>query len=127
MKISHGSRLAATLGLAVILWSSPATAQTFPAGIACNFELRIDSVGGSLVQKTFKDTKDNVVRTLSAGTGAQLTFTNLATGATLALPSNGAVQRTSTEDGNLFTFVMTGHNVLILFPTDVPECHTTML
>ena len=131
MKVSLAPRLgAATFGLAVILWSSPATAQTFdfPAGTACNdFNLRIVSVGGHQVQKTFKDTKNNVVRTLSAGTGGQLTFTNLATNATLALPSNGAVQRTSTQDGNLYMWVTTGHNLLILFPTDVPAGPTTTL
>jgi hypothetical protein len=128
MKISLNTRLCAVaFGLAV-LWSSPASAQTqeFPAGQACSFALRAVSVGGHRVLKTFTDTNGNIVRILSTGTGGQVTLTNLATGATLSLPSNGAVQRTS-QDGNLFTTVMTGHNILFLFPTDVPAGPTTTL
>src|SRR4051812_6302093 len=56
-----------------------------PAGTACNFELRIDIVGATQVNKEFLDKNGNVVRTLSAGKGSALTFTNTASSATLAL------------------------------------------
>ena len=121
---------ATALGLAVILGSVSlaATAATFdfPTGLACNFELRIDSVGGPLVQKTFTDKSGNFVRQLAAGTGGKLTFTNVKTGATLTLPSNGSVQQV-TQVGNDYLDVATGHNLLILYPTDVPAGPTTTL
>jgi hypothetical protein len=120
----------AAFGLAFILSSASlaAAADTldFPAGVACKFQLRIDSVGGPLVQKTFTDTSGNFVRQLAAGTGGKLTFTNVKTGATFTLPSNGSVQQI-TQVGNNFMDVATGHNILILFPTDVPAGPTTTL
>jgi hypothetical protein len=99
-----------------------------PAGVACSgFDLRIDSTGGHRVNRTFKDTNNKPVRTLSAGTGGEVTFTNLQTGATLSLKSNGSVTQTTTQDVNDFLVVTTGHLVLILFPTDVPAGPTTTL
>ncbi|TQM64922.1 hypothetical protein [Humibacillus xanthopallidus] len=68
-----------------------------------------------------------MVRTLSAGTGSALTFTNETSGATLSLRSNGAVTRSTPLEGGSNLTVSTGHNVLILFPTDVPAGPSTTL
>ena len=117
--------MAATLGL-----SSTALAdvtQAFPAGNACEFDLQIDGSGGNQVQREFFDKNGNLVRTLSAGTGSALVFTNLGTGATLALQSNGAVSHVTKGPGGLDTWVSTGHNVIILFPTDTPPGPSTTL
>ena len=79
-----------------------------PAGQACSFALGIDFGGsGKRVEREFVDAEGNLVRILSAGVGSQLTFTNL---------SNGTQ-----------TVITTGHNVLILFPTDVPAGPSTTL
>jgi hypothetical protein len=43
------------------------------------------------------------------------------------LPSNGSVTRTTINDDGTTTFTTTGHNVLILFPTDVPAGPSTTL
>src|SRR3954468_14424532 len=64
---------------------------------------------------------------LSAGVGFQLTFTNLSTGATTALPANGAVMKTVYNADGTRTVTTTGHNVLILFPSDVPAGPSTTL
>ena len=81
-----------------------------------------------MVQKVFVDKNGDPVRFLTAGTGQALTFTNFDTGATLSLRSNGAVSQVHVSpDGTTFTFVNTGHNILILFPTDVPAGPSTTL
>jgi hypothetical protein len=69
----------------------------------------------------------NVVRTLSAGRGSALTFFNLSTNATLSLKPNGSVTHVTNNADGTSTWVTTGHNVLILFPTDVPPGPTTTL
>lgn len=98
----------------------------FPAGTACAFPLRVDGTGGHRIEHSFAN-EDGTARVLSTGTGSALTFTNETTGATVSLRSNGAVQRTTTlADGSSLN-VLTGHNVLFLFPTDVPAGPSTTL
>jgi len=100
-----------------------------PAGWACaEFDLRIEITGSPhRVNREFTDKNGNVVRLLSAGKGNSLSLTNLNTGATLALRPNGAVERDSVlPDGSLLA-TLTGHNVLILFPSDVPAGPTSTL
>jgi hypothetical protein len=58
---------------------------------------------------------------------SQLTFTNLSGDATVALPANGAVANTVYNADGSQTVTLTGHNVLILFPTDVPAGPSTTL
>jgi hypothetical protein len=99
----------------------------FPAGTACSFPLRVDGTVGNTTTRTFKDKQGHVVRILTTGTGSALTFTNETTDATLSLPSNGAVSRTTPLDNGSTLNVMTGHNVLILYPTDVPAGPSTTL
>ena len=107
--------------------SAAATTITLPAGLACSFELQIVSTGAPQVTKTFT-TADGIVRLLSAGKGSDLVFTNVATGATYALKGTGAVSWTSvnttTESRRL---TLTGSNVIIYFPTDVPAGPSTTL
>ena len=99
-----------------------------PAGTACSFGLAVDGTGGDRrVTHTFEDADGNVVRTLSTGRGSQLTFTNLSSHATLALRANGAVMNTVFNADGSQTVTVTGHNVLILFPSDVPAGPSTTL
>ena len=67
------------------------------------------------------------MRTLQTGRGSELTFTNLQSGATLSLPSNGSVTNTVFDDDGSATVTLTGHTVLIMFPTDVPPGPSTTL
>jgi len=99
----------------------------FPAGQACTFPLRIDTAGGNQVYREFLDKNGNLVRSISAGTGTALTFTNVDTGANFSTKSNGSVTQIAYHPDGSFTFVTTGHNVLILFPTDVPAGPSTTL
>ena len=98
------------------------------AGEACGaFAVHFEGSGSKQVVREFRDGNGNLVRTLSAGTGSDVTITNLSTGATLSLRSNGAVsQITENPDGSQ-TVTRMGHNVLILFPTDVPAGPSTTL
>jgi hypothetical protein len=111
---------------------APASAQTtpdlvLPAGVACSaFDLGIYISGGEhQVFKEFKDKNGNVVRTLVAGKGFALTFENMSTGAQLSLQPNGSVTHTTINPDGSMTVVSTGHNVVILFPTDVPAGPST--
>jgi hypothetical protein len=125
--------VALILTLAAVLGSgSPATAADpivldFPAGVACDFDLRVEISGGNQVVKEFVDKNGNVVRMLSAGKGSALLFTNLSTDATFSLKANGSVTHTTFNPDGSSTVVITGHNVLILFPTDVPAGPSTTL
>ena len=100
-----------------------------PAGLACaSFDLRIEIVGNpTRVSREFTDKKGNVVRMLTAGKGNALSFSNLSTGATLALKPNGSVERIAFLADGSQEWTTTGHNVLILFPTDVPAGPSTTL
>lgn len=99
-----------------------------PAGYACaDFALRVEGWGGNQHYREFEDHEGNIVRSLSAGTGSALTFTNLSTDATVSFRSNGAVVHQSFEADGTRTNRMTGHNVLIMFPTDVPAGPSTTL
>jgi hypothetical protein len=123
---------AATLALlGAVAGAGAAGASDFtlelPAGTACSFPLRIDGTLGNPINRTFTDKDGNVVRILSAGTGSALTFTNDTSEATLSLRSNGAVTRTTPRADGSTLNVSTGHNVLILFPTDVPAGPSTTL
>ena len=99
----------------------------FPAGVACDFRLLVDRQGGHMRCKVFVDKNGDPVRFLTAGTGQALTFTNFDTGTTLSLKSNGAVSQVHVNPDGTYTFVNTGHTILILFPTDVPAGPATTL
>jgi hypothetical protein len=99
-----------------------------PAGVACaGFDLRVEGTGDKRIMRVFRDRNGNVVRLLSAGKGFTLTFTNLDTDEILTLQSNGSVERTTINSDGTRTVVSTGHNVLILFPTDIPAGPSTTL
>ncbi|MBT2325496.1 hypothetical protein J7E62_24490 [Variovorax paradoxus] len=118
---------AAVMGLA-----GPAAAETLllelPAGLACPFALRVEGTGANLVTKTFVDEQNNPVRTITAGKGFQLTFTNLSkTMNAVTFKSNGSVSKSTFNSDGTTTVQSTGHNGIILFPTDVPPGPTTTL
>ena len=101
---------------------------TLPAGVACaDFDVLVEGTGDNRIMREFTDQNGNVVRILAAGKGFDLTFTNLSSGETVELPSNGLVARTTINDDGTTTVESTGHNVLILFPTDIPAGPSTTL
>jgi hypothetical protein len=98
-------------------------------GVACTFGLGIDvdEPGPGMVFREWYDADGNLMRTLQAGTGVALTFTNMDTGATYSTPWNGSViSEVYADDGSL-TVSMKGHTILIMFPTDVPAGPSTTL
>jgi hypothetical protein len=99
------------------------------AGVACDFGLRIDIwENPNVVIKEFTDKNGNVVRLLRAGKGDTLALTNLQTGESLLLePTGGSVANTTFNPDGTATVALTGFNLLILFPTDVPAGPSTTL
>src|SRR4051794_28110936 len=89
---------AAVMTAAALAFTTPAHAAAkfdlqFKAGVACPFvALGINiTPNANRVFKTFTDSNGNEVRTISAGKGSILTFTNKQTGKTVSLESNGSV------------------------------------
>lgn len=121
--------------VALVLLAGPAvsvfaqeTIISFPAGGACEFPLQIDiGSGGPSHQHQFVDKSGNVVGEISAGRGNPMTYTNLSTGKTMSTQANGAVSRTKLNPDGTTTLALIGHNVVILYPTDVPAGPSTTL
>ena len=115
--------------VATAAWGDSATTvQVFPAGLACaDFDLKVEASGGTIKQHDITDRSGEVVRVILAGTGPALTLTNLTSGATYSTPSNGSVTHIAVNPDGTLTYRVTGHNILILFPTDVPPGPSTTL
>jgi hypothetical protein len=130
-------RLGVAAAAAALVGAAAATAaqaeptpgpMVFPAGQACaGFDLQIEGTGGNSRTREFTDESGNLVRTLTTGTGPALTFTNLASGATYSTPSNGSVTKVQYNSDFSTTLTLTGHNILILFPSDDPAGPSTTL
>ena len=115
-------RLPGLLLLAAL--GSPAMAEfqelvTFPAGLACEFALKIEADGSGV--RVNREPARGRWQSISAGTGADLRLTNVSTAAAITLQGNGAVVMNQRAGDNGSTITqMTGHNILFLFPTDTP-------
>ena len=125
MKRSIKSAIATSV-LAMALGSASqvsADVISIPAGYAClDFGLTIEiTPSDHYVVKEWKDEMDNPVRLLTAGRGADLTFVNENTGATLSLMGNGSVSHTTYNPDGSQSVSAEGHNVLIFFPSDLPS------
>jgi hypothetical protein len=103
------------------------------AGDACSgFAVRLEQSGGNLHTKDFTDRDGNLVKVIQAGKGFLLTYTNLGpdvdnpvVGKSVAIRTNGSVSKTTINPDGTRTVSATGHNGLILFPSDVPAGPTT--
>jgi hypothetical protein len=100
-----------------------------PAGLACpSFELRIEVTSNpNRPLREFQDENGNVVRVIEVGRGSTLVFTNRSTGQTLSLRPNGSGSITRVNADGTSTVSSTGHNVVVLFPDDVPAGPSTIL
>jgi len=127
--------LAACIMTATLGCSSLAIAETppdftvnFPTGIACNgFKLRVE--GWNDGNYGLRETKDKfgITRTIEAGTGYVLRFTNWKSKKTFETKSNGTANHTTYNSDGTQTVALTGHNVVILYPTDSPPGPSTSL
>ena len=127
--------LATAIGFAAPAVASPPTPLpppdspvVFNAGEACDFPLELALSGSRFHFKPFLDHSGNLVRVMIAGKGSTMTFTNLEPdGGTLSLNAYGfSVKETSDADG-IITDTITGHVLVIRFPTDVPAGPSTTL
>jgi hypothetical protein len=134
-KLNHGLALAALAAAALVAPAQPAVADTFfilPAGTACDFNLGFQSTGGNLHTKEFTDANGDPVRLLTAGKGVLLTYTNYGTkpkkpvaGESITIRTDGSVAETVVNPDGTLTVTATGHNGLIMFPSDEPAGPTT--
>jgi len=128
LKVCHLIACTSAIGLGCASLPAAAFDIVFPAGEACDFALGIDVSGGDkTIYREFTDKNGNVVRTLTAGKGSDLVFTNVETNATFATKGNGFVNRITVNADGTLTEVTTGHSIIILFPTDAPPGPSTKL
>jgi hypothetical protein len=123
---------ASTLTITVGYFNAATAAEVvinLPPGEGCpGFGLRIHIVTNDNRKpvKVFKDEHGNIVRTISTGKGNDLTFTNLRTNSSLHIKANGSNAKSVINADGSETFTNTGHNVLIMFPTDIPAGPSTI-
>lgn len=99
-----------------------------PAGVACaDFDLGLNFEEGHTQVREFEDEDGNVVRVMTTGTGAAITLTNITSGESVALRSNGAVAIDDFHQDGTATTRLMGHNLLVLFPQDTPPGPSTTL
>jgi hypothetical protein len=116
---------ASLLAAMALIVAQPAFAVVIPEGVACpGFALEYTASEGRVRVITFKDKEGKPARVLTVATGVVITYTNVATGESISFKTSGSVNSTVTE-GTTQTVTATGHNGLILFPTDVPAGPTT--
>ena len=138
MKTSSITRALAPAALAAAALVAPAPAAVaddffiLPAGTGCEFNLGFQSTGGNLHTKDFTDENGNVVRLFTSGKGVLLTYTNYGSrpkkpvaGESITIRTDGSVSHTVTNPDGTLTVTATGHNGLIMFPTDIPSGPTT--
>lgn len=110
--------------LTVSAISAPALSQSviLPKGQACaDFAVSLEIIPPpNRVDRTFYDRSGNPIRFLHAGAGNELVFTNLATGTTLTYKTGGSVEHITPNPDGTQTWDTTGHEGLILFPSDTP-------
>jgi hypothetical protein len=100
-------------------------------GLACpDFNLEFSWTGAITHTKEFVDGNGNVVRLLSAGKGTVNTYTNYGTkqrvaGESLTIRTDGSVTETVYNPDGTQTVTATGHNGLIMFPSDIPAGPST--
>jgi len=134
--ITRSLALSALAGAALVAPSQPALADDFfvllPAGTACEFNLGYEATGGNLQTLEFVDGNGNTVRLLTAGKGVLLTYTNYGMkpkkpveGESITIRTDGSVAETVVNPDGTLTVTATGHNGLIMFPTDEPAGPTT--
>lgn len=103
----------------------PAGSVTIPAGQGCEgFDLKLAGSDGMVRVVAVKDKNGTQDRIITVATGVTITYTNLDTGESISFKTSGSVTSVVT-DGNVQTVTATGHNGLILFPTDVPAGPTS--
>ncbi|HET9645677.1 MAG TPA: hypothetical protein VFP68_20500 [Burkholderiaceae bacterium] len=116
--------------LALAAAAGPALADfqelvTFPAGVACQFELKVEGDGSGV--RVNKVPGGGRWTSISAGTGSDLKLTNVSNGSWITLEGNGAVNLTRPSDNGSYISTLTGHNIVFMYPTDTPAGPSTTL
>jgi hypothetical protein len=134
--ISRGLALSALAAAALVAPAQPALADDvsfiLPAGTGCEFNLGVSWTGGNLHTKEFTDENGNTVRLLTAGKGVLLTYTNYGMkpkkpveGESITIRTDGSVTEIVVNPDGTLTYTATGHNGLVMYPSDVPAGPST--
>jgi hypothetical protein len=120
---------AAMLAAFMLAGAQPASAADFPTSDplpGCpGFDITVSGTNGNQAVKVTRE-KNGFIRTVTGGDGFILTFTNVKTGKTITVPTNGSVTHTTVRPDGTTTFTLTGQNVFIFFPTDTGGARTIL-
>ena len=135
--ITRSLALSALAAGALVAPAQPAIAEDvsfiLPAGTGCEFRLGVSWTGGNLQTNEFLDEEGNPVRLLKSGKGTVITYTNYGFKPgrhpvaidSLTIRTDGSVTETVYNPDGTQTITATGHNGLIMFPSDDPAGPTT--
>lgn len=102
-----------------------------PQGVACpDFAVRVSISGGQQVFKEFVDKEGNVVRALFAGSGTRLLLESLDEDGTVLgtfSSKGGSVFHVTYNPDGTQTWRVTGHNLIVFLPSDIPAGPSTTL
>lgn len=120
---------AAMLAALVLAGAQPASAADFPTSDplpGCpDFDITVSGTKGNQTVKVIRE-KNGFIRTVTGGDGFILTFTNVETGKTVTVSTEGSVTHTTVHPNKTTTFTLTGQNVFIFFPTDTGGARTIL-
>ena len=127
-------RLAPATMLAALMLAGaqPASAANFPTSDplpGCeDFDITVSGTNGNQTTKVIRE-KNGFIRTVTGGDGFVLTFTNVETGKSITVPTNGSVTHILAPKppaSGTTTFTLTGQNVFIFFPSDTGGARTIL-
>lgn len=117
---------ASALALLTVTVAQPASAATEQIFPGCpSFDVGLTASDGKLRVKEFTDENGNVVRSITVATGVVLTYRNVLSDKSVSIKTSGSVSRTVNNPDGSQTVTATGHNGIILFPSDVDGPKTT--
>jgi hypothetical protein len=115
-------------GASAVADEPPVSEVGFPAGVVCEFGLHVAAFGDVDDPGKMRNDKDgNIVQKVASGVGYDLVFTNVSTSMSVTTKANGSNNWTTTRSDGTTTTVLTGHNIVFMFPTDVPAGPSTTL
>ncbi|QYF91097.1 hypothetical protein [Arthrobacter sp. PAMC25284] len=123
---------AAMLAALMLAGAQPAFAADFPTSDplpGCPlFDITVSGTNGNQTTKVTRE-KNGFIRTVAGGDGFVLTFTNVDTGKSITVPTNGSVTHTLAPKppaSGTTTFTLTGQNVFIFFRGDTGGARTIL-
>lgn len=105
--------------LAAIGFATPCLADDYPAGVACDFALRVEPAPGHGADfKPFFDRDGNLVKILITGTSPTLAVSNVDNGNATTFASKGQMIKITPNADGTTSYAVQGHTLIIYWGAD---------